>query len=472
MVHVDGVTIERLIEAVQRGDRTAVAGMLACRPELVHVDRSESDEHRALHHAVLQRQPAMVRLLVQHGADAHKGIWPHRDATSPLTLAIERGYDDIVSAIREEESRRSSFAIAPDQPAVSGPTDPDPQLRQAVAAGDVTAVRAGHESGRVTDGLGLVGVAVASGQPAVLRLLLELGLDPDERERVDGLDDVVYAWGGPLRACAIRGDLAMAEILLQHGATPNTNVYAASSAMSEAYERRHSTLVERLERHGGLVNATTAGYLGLADRVRHLFDEEAAGRLPEGVVPSGRSVADAVLEAAADNGHVELVRMAVAQLDWPAGDTRWHWMLMRPLGHHPAHERGRFLDCCRSIVERSGVHVIGPLGRTLLHDVSAAWPRSSPMRADDRVAFATLLIEQGARLDVRDDLLKSTPLGWACRWGRLELVELLLARGADAVEAGAEPWATPRAWAAKMGQRAVLRALDDHGAIGHATAEG
>ncbi len=53
-------------------------------------------------------------------------------------------------------------------------------------------------------------------------------------------------------------------------------------------------------------------------------------------------------------------------------------------------------------------------------------------------------------------------LGWACRWGRVELVKLFLERGADAVEAGAEPWATPRAWAEKMGHAAVLQVLRDH----------
>src|SRR5262249_26728148 len=49
--------------------------------------------------------------------------------------------------------------------------------------------------------------------------------------------------------------------------------------------------------------------------------------------------------------------------------------------------------------------------------------------------------------------------GWACRWGRLEVVKLLLERGADPVEADAEPWATPRAWAEKMGHDAVLTLL-------------
>ena len=62
----------------------------------------------------------------------------------------------------------------------------------------------------------------------------------------------------------------------------------------------------------------------------------------------------------------------------------------------------------------------------------------------------------GGRLDIRDDLLKSTPLGWACRWGLTDLVKLFLDRGTDPVEPDAEPWATPRAWAGKGNHSAVL----------------
>jgi hypothetical protein len=42
----------------------------------------------------------------------------------------------------------------------------------------------------------------------------------------------------------------------------------------------------------------------------------------------------------------------------------------------------------------------------------------------------------GARLDLRHELLNSTPLGWACRWGRKELAELLIARGAPNGKSG------------------------------------
>ena len=140
-------------------------------------------------------------------------------------------------------------------------------LHQAIATGDASWLRARHGKAPSAGQRGLVTHAVKSDRPEMLALLLDLGLDPDERERVDGLEEVVYSWGEPLRQCAISGRPAMAEILLKHGANPNTNVYAASSAMYEAYARQDRAMVELLERHGGFVDAGTAGYLGLAERV-------------------------------------------------------------------------------------------------------------------------------------------------------------------------------------------------------------
>jgi hypothetical protein len=40
------------------------------------------------------------------------------------------------------------------------------------------------------------------------------------------------------------------------------------------------------------------------------------------------------------------------------------------------------------------------------------------------------------------------------------MVKLFLARGADPVEAEAEPWATPRAWAEKMRWPEIVELLD------------
>ena len=80
------------------------------------------------------------------------------------------------------------------------------------------------------------------------------------------------------------------------------------------------------------------------------------------------------------------------------------------------------------------------------------------------VALATMLLDTGARTDIRDEFLKSTSLGWACRWGRVPLVELLLARGADPIEAGAETWATPLAWAERRQHAEIASILRQHGA--------
>jgi ankyrin repeat protein len=71
-----------------------------------------------------------------------------------------------------------------------------------------------------------------------------------------------------------------------------------------------------------------------------------------------------------------------------------------------------------------------------------------------------MLIDHGADLNRRDDLLKSTPLGWACRWGQRELVELLVRRGALIDEKDTEPWATPLAWARRANHGAIISFLE------------
>jgi hypothetical protein len=47
----------------------------------------------------------------------------------------------------------------------------------------------------------------------------------------------------------------------------------------------------------------------------------------------------------------------------------------------------------------------------------------------EHVPYAEMLLEQGARIDIRDELLKSTALGWACRWGRVHFCEASVGAG-------------------------------------------
>jgi hypothetical protein len=55
---------------------------------------------------IMRSCDAILRLLMEAGADARKGIFPHRDATSALVIASDRQYSDVVAVIEEEERQR------------------------------------------------------------------------------------------------------------------------------------------------------------------------------------------------------------------------------------------------------------------------------------------------------------------------------------------------------------------------------
>ncbi len=101
--HVGGITVQRLADAVRADDLANVRAMLGVRPELA--ERSVGF-YQMVHLAVCNRSPEMVRLLMRNGASARQGVYPYRDSPSALTIASERGYEDIVGIIHEEEQRR------------------------------------------------------------------------------------------------------------------------------------------------------------------------------------------------------------------------------------------------------------------------------------------------------------------------------------------------------------------------------
>ena len=90
---------------------------------------------------------------------------------------------------------------------------------------------------------------------------------------------------------------------------------------------------------------------------------------------------------------------------------------------------------------------------TILHD----------MAQKGEIKKAELLINYGAEIDPVDEEYRSTPLGMAARWGHAEMVNYLLAQGADPNKAGAS-WATPVAWAKKKGHVEIEKILRKSGA--------
>jgi hypothetical protein len=120
---VEGIIIARLIETVRAGEVDRVRAILRVRPELVNREAPSSPGYMALHFAVLERMPEMVRTLMRFGADPHvttAGIYALRYAATPLTISTERGYKEIAAIIKEEERQREAGRpTATDAPAES-----------------------------------------------------------------------------------------------------------------------------------------------------------------------------------------------------------------------------------------------------------------------------------------------------------------------------------------------------------------
>ena len=289
--YVDGVTVRRLADAIRGDDLAQVRAMLRARPELADLTMSYGDEHRPIHFAVMQRSGEMVRLLMRHGANARHGIHPHRDATAAWTIAEERGYDEIVAIIEEEESKRAG-GEASDETEVK--VIGDEAARAAAASGDLEWLRAQHAGGKLVNavrwnGGGLLTVAVRNNRTEVLGLLLDYGFDPDERVSTGEGDWVAYSQGYPLWYSAALGRVEMAEMLLRHGADPNVHVDSSGSSVYSAYSHKQWEMVELLRRHGGVVSADTAAIYRQTDLARQMLADEARGALPGGDCGAGQA---------------------------------------------------------------------------------------------------------------------------------------------------------------------------------------
>ena len=198
----------------------------------------------------------------------------------------------------------------------------------AVALGDTEWLRRAHAGGTLANPLdgdgGLLTAAVRHDRADVLALLLDFGLDPDERVRLPDLDgdEVVYTWGMPLWHAARHRKHGLAETLLDRGADPNADVYASGTPMFIAYSGYTDwDPVALLRRYGGRVEPFIAGYYRQTDLARDMLanaDDKPA-------------VASVLLDAAATGGDPEIVRQALAHVDWPRDDPRWFSVLEQPL---------------------------------------------------------------------------------------------------------------------------------------------
>jgi ankyrin repeat protein len=504
---------------------------------------------------------------MQLGADARTGIWPHRDATSPFALAVDREYSEIVATIeREEESRRAQLsqgvtvastaidalwqAIAEGRaadaivlmeadPALIGACDlhgvtplhvaafrHDPALvgwlldhgaspgalasrsdprcddlpksgktpldfaaivagwapkgsasffyfmenvhvdparfyetarlllakgaeltpRAAVALGDREAVLRMHREGRLANEIhifrgGLLGVAVRMNRLDMVATLLDLGLDPDE-------SDGGESSGMPLWFASMCGRHEIAELLLARGADVDAVVCACGDSMGRAEDEKMKAL---LRKHGARL---TVESVTDTETAQAILDGKLTAYCLDGTEPLTPQQAAEFL----CGGDPEFIRMCLPHITRKRNDPWWNSVLMT----------ANLPEGLKLVLDH-GVDVDIPFagGYTMLHHLATPVAGRSGAFApteEEHRKRATMLLDAGALLTIRDSLLRSTPLGWACRWGRIELARLYLERGADPREADSEPWATPLAWATKRGHLEIVELLRSRGA--------
>src|ERR1051325_4058742 len=85
-----------LLEASREGDMAAVEGLVLKRPELV---RREYNYTPPLHFAVREGHAAIVRFLLEHGAEPNYRT--HKFLDSLLTMVEDREYAELASLFRE-----------------------------------------------------------------------------------------------------------------------------------------------------------------------------------------------------------------------------------------------------------------------------------------------------------------------------------------------------------------------------------
>jgi ankyrin repeat protein len=430
--------VRKCQQAFQSGSEEAIVAVFDQHPELAEL--CPADGRTVLHQAAGLGALRWMKWLLDRGADVNRNS--HLGWTALDYAATGRGGDWVFD---NQKFERSAALLLEHGAQLS------PISAAALGRWDYLEKRSKQDLERK----GVLEAAVKGNQSEVLRRLLDLGLDPDERTQLGPIAEQTWSAGGPLFHAVVLNRIEMARVLLDRGADPNANVWTSGSPAFRAYDGRNPEMIALMEKYGGWIDPGSAGYARQTEIARKML----AGEINPHLEPSdfsGRTVAEQLLWGGASALSAEIVRMALEQIDWPPDDPRWFWMLWRPVPGHEDYNAQQQADCCecfKLILARCGPHHrAADYGQTMLHETVS---RDHSVG----VQLATILLDAGARLDVRDDLLKSTPLGWACRWGCVEMVKLFLARGADPVEADAEPWATPRAWAEKMHRPEIVKLL-------------
>jgi ankyrin repeat protein len=442
--------VDGLRQAIAEGRAAEAIALMEADPALIGA--CDVNGVTPLHLAAWKHDPALVGWLLDHGASPGALAF-HAAGKIPLDFAAivagsaPEGRDSIFYFM---ENARVDPARFHETARLLLQKGAELTPRAAVALGDREAVLRLHREGRLPNEIhmfrgGLLAIAVRVNRLDMVATLLDLGFDPAESVVVT--DDGGRSRGMPLWFASMCGRHEIAELLLARGADVNAVVWACADALGRAEDEQMKAL---LLKHGARI---TVEQLPGGEQGREIAKAILAGTVTAYSLDVTEPTLKDLAEIMLCGGDPEIVRLGLPHITRKRDDPWWNHALLNakvPEGLKLILERGVDPDMANEA------------GYTVLHHLASDHCRAS--NEETRVMRAMMLLDAGASLTKRDPLLKSTPLGWACRWGRIELVRLYLERGADALEADAEPWATPLAWATKRGHHEIIQLLRSQGA--------
>ena len=420
--------------AIRQRDLPKVRSLLDASPELLHAGDERSNQ--PIHWAVMTRQIDIIDELLARGADINAQRF---DGARPIHLSNGdyhyRGWRDVPKDVVTTPADVLAHLIARSAyldiwtAAHMGDLDRVRELLDQVPA---LANRNSDYKGYYLGCGSALKNAAAKGHLEIVRLLLERGANPNLPE------EHIAPHGQALYSAVANGHYEIAKLLLEHSAYPNPEVESSADALSRAISNADQPMITLLCSYGAARAVHLMAYYGDVQTAAAVFAAKPAlADDPE------------ALTNAAGEGHEAFVRLLLRyQPDLPKRITFPYWSV------------GAKTRELNDLLFKHGMNPSQP-----------DWLRVTPLHHFARkgdVDNATLFIDHGAELHARDEDICSTPLGWAAKFGKIEMVELLLKYGAKPNLPDDLPdltWATPLAWATRRGHVEIVELLKQHGAM-------
>jgi ankyrin repeat protein len=507
--------------AGRAGDLDRVKALSSSRPELI---RCEYNYTPPIHFAVREGHLPVVRYLLEQGADPTYRTYPFQD--SLLTMARDREHHDVAQFLLDFLSLRFPVveglvnflqaAQVGDLNRVQSMLVRDPRLARASDDTGDTALHKAAEGGRLDILLALLEAganidAVRADGMRPINCVLRLRKSTDTH--AVSLADVLLARGAtynvyiaavigdheyvksalrhdpalanfedsshsrPISAAARRNDLEMVKLLLDHGADPSLPEKGAplGEALWIAVYQRQPEMAKLLLKHGA--NPNTAPESSGSALLQARGNEYLTRLLIEYGAEDKSGDMDQFQMLVSDNAFVDVQEMLMEHPELAANETAF-WgegILSGPAN------RGQ-----REMIElliRHGARVpdVSKWGRYYYfkhHEIAALllengmnpnhmnWQHVTllhDMAQEGDIPKARLILDHGGDINAVDEEYRSTPLGFAARWGRREMVSFLLEQGAEPNKSNAL-WSTPLAWARKKGHAQIEKDLSQAGA--------